>query len=109
LTTIRRVQGDTNDTVTVTCGGVSTLAGASAVVAHVKKTTNPVGSATLTASVLDAAARTVLVALGSWITTATVGTWWLEVEVTAAWSDGFTGPRTFPAGGIQLHVDAALG
>lgn len=110
MTSIYRVVGDTNDTVTVTCGGVDTLAGATAVEAHVWRTTSPTSAATLTATVLSAVDRTVLVELGSWITTAGPGVWRLEVQVTATWSDGETGPRTFPSeGGLALTIRSAGG
>ena len=110
MTNPTRVVGDTNDTVEVTCGGVATLAGATGVEAHVWRTTSPAVAETLDADVLDAAAGTVLVKLGSWITDAAPGVYRLEVEVTSAWSDGETGPRTFPsAGGLPLTVRAAGG
>lgn len=109
-TTPTRVVGDTNDTVVVTCGGVDTLLGYTAVEAHIWRTTTPASTADLEAVVTDAAALTVLVKLGSWINTATPGTWRLEVEVTAPWTDGQTGPRTFPStGGLALNVRAAGG
>lgn len=110
MTNLYRVVGDTNDTVTVTCGGVADLNGATSVEAHVWRTTSPASSATLTASVLSAADRTVLVELGSWITTAAPIVWRLEVQVTGTWADGKTGPRTFPSeGGLPLTIRAAGG
>lgn len=105
-----RVQGDTNDTLTAALAGIETLPVGATIEAHVWRTTTPASTTTLTAVVLDAVARTVLVQLGAWITTATPGLWWVEVQVTGTWSDGQTGPRTFPStGGRPLRIRAAGG
>lgn len=110
MTTLSRVVGDTNDTVVVTCGGVADLNGATAVEAHVWRTTAPASTSTLAASVLDAEDCTVLVELGSWITAPATGAWRLEVQVTGTWADGETGPRTFPSdAGLPLIIRAAGG
>lgn len=102
-----RVQGDTNDTLTCQLDGVDTLPIGATLEAHVWRNTPPASSSTLVATVLDSTARTVSVRLGSWLTTASPGTWYVEVQVTAAWSDGQTGPRTFPsAGGRPLRIRA---
>lgn len=109
-TTAYRVSGDTNDTVTVACGGVEALPVGATVEAHVWRTISPASTTTLAATVLDPDARTVLVKLGSWITAAASVVWRLEVQVTGTWSDGETGPRTFPSqDGIQLPLRAAGG
>lgn len=105
-----RVQGDTNDTLTTQLSGVDALPGGAAVEAHVWRTTSPPSSATLTATIVDAVTRTVRVQLGAWITTAAPVEWRLEVQVTGVWSDGQTGPRTFPsAGGRPLRIRPAGG
>jgi hypothetical protein len=75
-----RVQGDANDTLTATFNGVQDLLGISAIEAHVWR--NDVASTTLTATVTDAAARTVSVDLGSWITTAAPAVYFVEIQAT---------------------------
>lgn len=105
-----RVVGDTNDIVDTTCGGLASLPIGATVEAHVWRTTAPVSVATLAATVVDAAAKTVRVQLGTWINTAAPGDWRLEVQVTGTWSDGGVGPRTFPsAGGRPLRLRAQGG
>lgn len=96
-----RVQGDVGDTVTARFEGVLDLVGVTAIEAHVWREGTV---ATLAAEVADPDARTVLVQLGSWLATATPGTWKLEIEAT------WPGPVivTSPAkpGGAAIYVRA---
>lgn len=94
-----RYQGDTNDTIVMRIDGVDDLLGASSVDAIVWRTTTPSSQTVLTATVVDASARTVRVSLGSWVTTAAVGVWNVASRITGTWSDGTTGRRTFPEKG----------
>ena len=100
MTTWNRVQGDTNDVLTGEVGGIDSLVGIGAVVAHIWRT--GVAPVTLTCAIVDAPNRVVRVLLGDWITTAEPAVWSVEVQATGLWSDGTTGPRTFPARGCQF-------
>lgn len=103
-----RVQGDTDDTLIARVGGVEDLAAVTSVDALVWKTTTPPSEQVLTASVLDADERTVLIDLGDWITTAAPAVWHVAVRITGIWADGSTGRRTFPAeGGSRLTIGKA--
>ena len=92
MTSWKRVQGDVNDTVTVTLDGVATLNAVTAVAAHVWRPSVP--PVTLTAAVTNAATRLVTVQLGTWLATAVPDNWYLEVQATFA--DGSV--LTWPAG-----------
>lgn len=102
-----RVVGDTNDTLTAQLDGIDTIPVGTTVEAHIGRTTDPVSSTTLTATVVDAAARTVRVLLGSWLTTAAPGVWSLEIQVTGTWADGQIGPRTW--GPRRLTLRSQIG
>jgi hypothetical protein len=103
-----RVQGDTNDTIDATIGGVGDLEGVSTVSATVWRTSSPASQSTLTAAVLDPDAGTVRISLGSWITTAAVGVWRVAVHLTGAWDDGTSGRKTIPPqGGATLTIGKA--
>lgn len=101
MTTWRRVQGDTNDTIDVEVLGIDDATATSGWAASVWATG---GSATsLTASATSTSV--VRVNLGSWITTAAAGTYNLEVVATIA---GNT--KTWPEGTpdqIIVREDAA--
>jgi hypothetical protein len=89
-----RVQGDVDDTITVTLGGIADLDDVTAVEAHVWTTSE---RETLSAAVADSAARTILVQLGDangWLASATAATWLAEWQLTFA--DGSV--KTWPAG-----------
>lgn len=78
-----RVQGDEEDTLTAGLDGVLDLTGVAAVVGLVRlhEDDDPVE---LEAEVLDPAARSVTVKLGTWLPTAEPGVW--EFSVKATWS-----------------------
>ena len=98
--------GDANDERIVTLGGTADLATVSSIRALVQSKADPSVSSVLSASVLNATARTVTVVFGSWLATAAAGGYWLEVETT--WSDGTI--LTFPQGRPDsLQVFADLG
>lgn len=88
------VTGDIKDFRTLTLGGVTDLAAASAVEAHVWRHNT---HATLAASIVDATARTVRIELGDtsgWLPTiATAGDWNLEIQVTFADGTVLTWPQ----------------
>lgn len=110
-TVIELVQGDTNDTRVVQLGGIEAIPGAAALEAHVWRTTSPASTTTLATVLVDAEERTVRIKFGAWIDTAAAGgSWRWEVQVTGTWSDGETGPRTFPTKeGHPLVLRAAGG
>ena len=85
MTTLKTaVVGDIDDYRIVTLDGVTNLDSVTAVEAHVWSTS--VDSVTLSASVVDATARTIRVELGDaagWLATvATSGSWFIEYQVT---------------------------
>jgi hypothetical protein len=79
-----RVQGDVNDTLVARLDGVANLTGVSTIVGHVWQ--RGVTSVNLTATVLDATARTVTVQLSPWLNSATPGVWKFELQAT--WTAG---------------------
>lgn len=107
---IELVQGDTNDARVVRLDGIEAIPGAAALEAHVWRDTVPPVTTTVAAVLVDALERTVRLRFGAWITSAPRGSWRWEVQVTGTWSDGETGPRTFPtADGNPLEVRLAGG
>lgn len=97
MTTWNKVAGDVGDTITVTLGGIANLDTVSAVEAHVwKQGSTP---ATLTATVLDATACTIEVALGDdegWLAETTSGRWNIEYELTFGDGSKLTWPQLSP-------------
>ncbi len=77
-----RVVGDTNDILTAQLDGIIDLSGSPTVRALVWPLAGGTATA-LTATVLSATDRTVVVALAAWITTAAAGTYNVEIEVTS--------------------------
>jgi hypothetical protein len=106
MTTITRVQGDVNDTATITLAGVADLTTAASAEAHVKLEGV---TATLTCTIPDPNGLDVDIALGAgagWLATAAPGPWKLEVQVT--FNDGRV--LTWPATGTDtIQVRADLG
>ena len=100
MTTWNRVQGDTDDTIDVTVLGISDATGASAWEAHVWATGG--SSTTLTATATSA--TVVRVSLGSWITSATAGSYNLELQATIS-----SKPRTWPEGTPDQIIVRAQG
>jgi hypothetical protein len=88
MTTWKRVQGDTDDTIDVGVNGIddATAASWAAVVWAT-------GAASTDLSATATNTTTVRVNLGSWLTTATAGTYNLRVRATIAGD-----PRTWPEG-----------
>lgn len=103
-----RTAGDEDDTVVIRADGIDTLAGVTAVEAHIWPATRnpPTGIVTLTAAVTDATTREVTVQLGAaagWLpglaATVTVDTAFLyELEFMF----GATGPLTWPGDRNEL-------
>lgn len=91
MTTFSRVQGDVLDTVVAQLAGVADFTGAT-VEAHVWRP--DVAPADLVASVTTDGICTVQ--LGSWLTTAAAGTWYIEYQVTFGDSSQLTWPAKAP-------------
>lgn len=90
-----KVTGDVGEYIDGTLGGVTDLTSVASLRAHVWVANNPV-AVTLTATVLDAVARTVRIDLGAsggWLaSTAVAGRYYVEIETT----DNAGNIRTFP-------------
>lgn len=104
MTTWKRTQGDIGDTICAVLDGVVDLTAVTSIEAHVQYGSDtPV---TLSAGVLDATDRTVLVQLGGvagWLETAKRGCWSLEFEVTF----GSGAQITWTGDRICVHADIA--
>lgn len=97
MSTIKRVQGDVNDVVIVTCSGVANLNAVTAAEAHVWQRGKT--ASTLAASVTNAATLQVTVQLGGatgWLATAKAGEWFLETQLTYADGSVLTWPEGAP-------------
>lgn len=100
MTTITRVQGDVNDTATVTLSGITDLTTAASAEAHVKYQAIV---ATLACTIPDPNELDIVIDLGAadgWLATAAAGKWSLETEVT--FNDGRV--LTWPAEGTDTIV-----
>jgi hypothetical protein len=97
MTTWNRVQGDTDDTIQVILDGIGDLAAVTTVTAHVRKPGRE--SVELEAEVVDAAARTIAIHLGDWITDAVPGKYLLEIQPVIQGS-----PVTWPEAGPDTLI-----
>jgi uncharacterized membrane protein len=101
MTTWRRVAGDTDDTIDVEVLGIDDATAASAWAANVWATgTSAVSGITAAAT----SASVVRVTLGSWLTTATPGTYNLEITATIGGD-----PKTWPEGTPDQIIVRAQG
>ena len=101
MTTWRRVQGDTSDTIDVEVLGIDDATAASGWAASVWAT----GAAATALTATATSASVVRVSLGSWITSAAQGTYNLELVATIGGN-----PKTWPEGTpdqIIVREDAA--
>jgi hypothetical protein len=97
MTTWNKVQGDVDDIITVTLGGIVDLNDVASLEAHVWRRQS--SATTLPATVADATARTIVVNLGSadgWLATATPHDWMIEYELTFADGSVLTWPDEKP-------------
>ena len=103
MTTWKRVQGDTDDTIDVGVQGIDDATATSGWEAHVWQSDNKAATVeTLTATATSA--TVVRVNLGSWITDAAEGQWNLEVQATIAGD-----PKTWPEGTPDQIIVRAQG